>query len=338
MTWRDHLNGDPLPWLLERSNPAVRAAALQRLLDAAPDGSDVVRARGEAMLVDPIAAILAAQDEDGWWEKPGPGYSPKYTSTVWQLITLHELGADPGHPQVRRACEYVLRWTAAESGGFGSSGAKQELRPPPSRVIHCLNGNLLYTLIGFGYLDHPVVQAAIEWAGGAILGSDDVTFYRSGTSGPGFACAANEGLPCAWGAVKELRGLAAIPPDRRSGTVSRAIEAGAAFLLSRDPAVADYPMGFGNTEPSSWWFRFGFPFGYVADVIENLEVLAAFGHVHDARLDAAYELVLSQQDGQGRWRNRHAYNGRTTVDIERQGEPSKWVTLRACSVLKARYG
>jgi len=338
MDWRDHLNGDPLPGLIEPSNPAVRAAALQRLLDAAPDDAEVARARGEAMRVGPIAAILAAQHEDGWWEKPGPGYSPKYTSTVWQLITLDELGADPGHPHVRRACEYVLRWTATESGGFGSSGAKQEQRPPPSRVIHCLNGNLLHALIGFGYLDHPVVQAAIDWAAGAILGGDDVSYYRSGTSGPGFACGANEQLPCAWGAVKELNGLAAIPPERRSAVVSRAIDAGVEFLLSRDPAVADYPMGFGNTKPSSWWFRFGFPFGYVADVLENLEVLAALEYARDARLDHAYALVLSQQGDDGRWRNRHAYNGRTTVDIEGQGEPSKWVTLRACSVLKARYG
>jgi hypothetical protein len=26
------------------------------------------------------------------------------------------------------------------------------------------------------------------------------------------------------------------------------------------------------------------------------------------------------------------------VDVDKQGQPSKWVTLRACSVLKAVYG
>ena len=39
----------------------------------------------------------------------------------------------------------------------------------------------------------------------------------------------------------------------------------------------------------------------------------------------------------GRWVNRSAYNGKTTVDIDKQGRPSKWVTLRACTVLKAAY-
>ncbi|MBX7112645.1 MAG: nitrogen fixation protein NifH [Dehalococcoidia bacterium] len=338
MGWQDHLNGDPLPWLLDHSNPAVRAATLQRLLDAAFDDPEVVRARREAMHVDPIASILAAQQPDGWWEKPGPGYSPKYRSTVWQLIFLEQLGADPSHPQVRRACEYVMRWAPTPSGGFASSGVGQERNPPPSRVIHCLNGNLLHALIAFGHLEAPAVQAGVHWAARSILGTDEVTYYRSGTSGPGFACVANDGLPCAWGAIKELGALALIPQKQRSTRVGQAIEAGVEFLLSRDPAAADYPMGYGNTKPAASWFRFGFPSAYVADVLQNLEVLAALGHARDARLDHAYELVLSGQDDDGRWRNRYAYNGRTTVDIERQGEPSKWVTLRACAVLKARYG
>jgi hypothetical protein len=44
------------------------------------------------------------------------------------------------------------------------------------------------------------------------------------------------------------------------------------------------------------------------------------------------------QDAAGRWRNRYADNGKTWVDIEAQGRPSRWVTLRACTVLRAAYG
>lgn len=46
------------------------------------------------MRTDPIAAILAAQDSAGWWAKPGSGYVPKYTSTVWRVVFLDQLGAD----------------------------------------------------------------------------------------------------------------------------------------------------------------------------------------------------------------------------------------------------
>jgi hypothetical protein len=49
------------------------------------------------------------------------------------------------------------------------------------------------------------------------------------------------------------------------------------------------------------------------------------------------ELVESKQDAEGRWKLEYSYNGKTWVDIERKGQPSKWVTLRALRVLKAAY-
>jgi hypothetical protein len=328
------LQGDPLPWLLDPATPAVRAAALQRLLDRPSDDPKVVASRRAAMGCDPIAGILAAQDPGGWWVKPGPGYGPKYRGTVWSLLFLDQLGADPEDERIERACEYLLTWTSTATGGFGCSGSHLERQPPPSTVLHCLNGNLLRALIGFGYLDDERVQAAIAWAAAAITGDEGFRAYRSWTCGPGFACAANDRQPCAWGALKELRGLARIPAERREASVVAALEQGAAFLLSRDPAVADYPMGYGNERPNGSWFKLGFPSAYVGDVLQTLEVLLELGHGADPRLDHVVELVTSQQDAEGRWRNRYAYNRKTLVDIEVQGQPSKWVTLRAWAALR----
>jgi hypothetical protein len=322
--------------LLAEDTPGVRAAALQRLLDRPADAPDVAAARAAAMEVDPIRSILAAQDPAGWWVKPGPGYGPKYLGTVWQLVFLDQLGADGRHPRIGRACDYVLAMCPTSSGGLGASAVQQETPPPPSAVIHCLNGNLLRALIGFGRLDDDRVQAAIDWAARTITGEGVARWYAT-TPGPGFACGANEKHPCAWGALKEMGALARIPEARRSPLVQRAIEEGVRFLFSRDPAVADYPMGFGNTTPSSSWFKPGFPSGYVADVLQTLEVLAELGHGRDARLHRALAWLESGQDDEGHWRNRYAYKGKTWVDIERQGEPSKWVTLRACTALRAAY-
>lgn len=237
------------------------------------------------MAADPIASILAAQEQDGYWEKPGPGYATKYRGTVWQLIFHDQLGADSEDERVRRACEYVLSHSQAENGGFGAPGVAGAGPSPSSRVIHCLTGNLLRALIGFGWLDDPRLVRAVEWQARSITGEGVATCYRSGTSGPGFACSANEKLPCAWGAVKALGGLSRVPVERRSPEVSRAIQTGVDFLLSRDPAVADYPGGWGNTSPSGSWFKLGFPSGYVADVLQNLEVLAELGHAHSRLFD-----------------------------------------------------
>jgi hypothetical protein len=334
-SWRAALPADPLEWLLEPGDPAVRHLALRQLFDRPADDPDVAASRRAAMTADPIASILATQAPDGHWEKPGPGYATKYRGTVCQLIFLDQLGADPGDERIGRACEYVLSHSQAESGGFGASGVAAAGPPPSSRVIHCLTGNLVRALIGFGWLDDPRVVRALYWQARAITGEGVVTWYRSGTTGPGFACGANEGLPCAWGAVKALGGLARVPAGRRSPGLSRAIQTGAEFLLSRDPAIADYPAGWGNTRPSGSWFKLGFPSGYVADVLQNLEVLAELGHARDPRLENAIEWLLAKQDEHGRWINEYAYNGKTWVDIERQGQPSKWVSLRACRFLRS---
>jgi hypothetical protein len=325
------LRADPLSWLLEEDSPAVRHMVLRLLLDQEEDEPEVRAARRAAMRADPIAAILDRQQPGGYWVKPGPGYAPKYTGTVWSVIFLDQLGADGRDRRIRKASEYVLSHTQASTGGFASSGAKAEGPPSPSTVIHCLNGNLLRAMIGFGWLHDPRVQRAIDWQARSVTGEGFRAYSRSGTTGPRFACVANGGLPCAWGAIKALRGLARIPSRRRTAAVRRAVDVGLQLLLSRDPEVADYPA---TTRVSRSWHKLGFPSGYIADVLQNLETLTELGHARDPRLWNAVGWVLSQQDEHGRWWNRYAYNGKTWMDIERQGTPSKWVTLRACFVLK----
>ena len=285
---------DPLPWLLEQSAPAVRHLALRGLLDSPAGDPEVAEARAAAMRTDPIASILAAQNPEGWWVKPGVGYAPKYTGTVWQLIFLDQFGADGGDERIRAACEYVLNHSQSSGGGFGYAGSGPA-KPAPSSVVHCLNGNLLRALIGFGMLDDPRVARSLDYQAASITGEGEVAFYRSATAGPGFRCGMNYGEPCAWGATKAVLALARVPIERRTPAVARALDEGAAFLLSRDPSVADYPMGPDAT-PSGSWFKLGFPLGYVTDVLQTLEALCEAGMAGDRRLDRAVEWVVSQQD------------------------------------------
>ena len=176
------------------------------------------------------------------------------------------------------------------------------------------------------------MQGALRWAADAILGRGTPEYRASGTSGPGFACGINGKLPCAWGATKELLALAAVPPRRRTRAQREAIEVGVEFVLSHDLSRADFPTA---TSPSSRWLRFGFPASYSADVLELLLALAELGRVRDPRAGPGLELLLSKQDGEGRWRLETTLNGKMHVDIERKGAPSKWLTLRALRVLQA---
>ncbi len=330
--WRARLNADPLPWLLDEADPAVRHRALRELLDRPVDDPEVVATRESSMTTDPIAAILAAQDPEGWWIKPGGGYSPKYSGTVWSLVFLDQLGADGADPRIRRGCTYLLEHTSAPGGGFGWSGGVK--RPADSTVAHCLNGNLLRALLAFGWLDDERVQRSLAWQAASITGEGEIRWYRSATSGPGFECAVNEHLPCGWGAAKAVLALARVPTEARTPKIERALDAGVEFLLSVDPATAMYPMGWGNIKPNASWWKLGFPSGYVADVLQVMEAVAEAGAAGDPRLAPAIEWLLGRQDAEGRWKNRYDYRGKMNIDIDTGGQPSRWVTLRACRVLK----
>jgi hypothetical protein len=190
-------------------------------------------------------------------------------------------------------------------------------------------------MIGFGWGVDPRVRGAIAWETGAILGTPGHRFYQGGTSGPGFACGVNEGLPCGWGAIKALLALARIPPAERTPDVADAIDAGVDLLLSVSPETAMYPMGWGNAKPNGSWFKLGFPSGYVADVLQAMEAACEAGAAGDPRMAGAAEWLVTQQGPDGRYANRYAYAGKMVADIDAPGKPSRWVTLRACAVLKA---
>ncbi len=326
-----------LEWLLEADplNPGVRYFALRDLLGQPTGAPEVVAAQQAVMSSGPVPALLAAQSPEGYWVEPGAGYYPKYTGTVWQFIFLAQFGADGRDPRVVAAGDYVLDHARSSYGGF-SAGAS------PAGMIHCLAGNLAAAALGLGWLGDARLDTALDWLARSITGEGiapaeekdaPVRYYRSGNSAPGFACSANNHQPCAWGAVKAMLALGKVPDAARTPAIGAAINVGIDFLLSRDPAIADYPTAYA-TKPSQSWFRFGYPIAYVTDMLQTLEALVALGCGGDARLRPALEMVLSKQDKQGRWKLEYTYNGKTWAEVEEKGQPSKWVTLRALRVLK----
>jgi hypothetical protein len=326
-----------LDWLLEADaqNPGVRRFALADLLQRPQDDPELRAARQDVMQHGPVPVILANQHPDGYWVEPGPGYYPKYRGSVWQVIFLAQLGADGRDARVRAACDYLLDHALSRLGGFSTSGN-------PSGHIHCLQGNLAAAMIDLGWLGDERLAAALDWLARSITGEGiapfterqaEIRYLRSGNSAPGFVCSANYHLPCAWGAIKAMLALSKVPETARTPLMNAAIETGKDFLLGTDPATAAYPMG-DSEKPNRSWFHFGYPIGYITDVLQNLEVLAALGCAGDPRLANALALLPSKRDDQGRWKLEYTYNGKTWVDVETKGRPSKWVTLRALRVLK----
>jgi len=155
MSWQDQLKGDSLSWLLEPASPGVRYLVLRDLVDDVDEG-EISAAREAAHRDGPIVTILENMSTEGYWEKKGPGYLPKYRSTVWALIMLAQLGASANQDErIALACSYLLDNGLAEGGQFSASGS-------PSGTADCLQGNMCWALTELGY-DDPRLDAAYEW-------------------------------------------------------------------------------------------------------------------------------------------------------------------------------
>jgi hypothetical protein len=314
-------------WLLEPDplNPGVRYYTLQYLLGRTVDDDEVLMAQEEIMQTGPVPTILAAQHPEGYWARPGGGHAPSYTVTIWQIIFLAELGADPKDELVQRGCSYLLDHIVAANGGFSMNP-----RPVPSSVVHCLNGDPLHALLKLGFQNDPRVQSALDWQVNAITGESDIRYYKSGTSDKDFTCAYNQKQPCAWGAVKALKALSTVQPDLRTPDSTRAIEIGANFLIDTDLSKAVYPY---TERINSSWFSFGFPLSFRSDILETTLTLTNLGYRHDPRLEAALQFILAKRDESGRWIMEKSLNGKMWADVEQKGRPSKWITLRALLAL-----
>src|SRR3990170_3898142 len=157
------IKGDPLSWLLEQEDPGVRYLALRDLVKLPPEEPELCAAREKAHFQGPIADLLQAMDEQGFWVEPGPGYYPKYRGTVWSLVTLAQLGASVAvDERIKAACAYLLDHTLTPGGQFGANGT-------PSSTADCLQGNLCWAYLELGYED-PRLDTAFEWMARSVTG------------------------------------------------------------------------------------------------------------------------------------------------------------------------
>jgi hypothetical protein len=82
-----------------------------------------------------------------------------------------------------------------------------------------------------------------------------------------------------------------------------------------------------------FWLNFNFPTLWKTDALEMLGLMVKLGY-RDTRMQDALDLLVSKQDGQGRWLMEKSYNKRLLISLEKDGKPGKWVTLQALRVLK----
>ncbi len=305
-----------ISWLMDSPTPSIRYLTLRRLLGRSEADGDVQAARQAMRSSGAIPAILEQQAPDGFWRGAPGYYARKYSGTHWSMILLTELAADPDDPRMQRAVDYML---AATAHNHMLEDQFDELVPSPAQYgFSCLWGNILRYAVYTGRADDPRVPPIAEY------------LARNLTTG-GCDCVHNAYLPCAWGAVRSLWGLAALP--NRSSMVTAAVDAALAFLLDSgfELAAGAYPT------PGSvhkLWSKLNFPLFYQVDVLFVLRVLGELDALAHPGAQRALAWLDDQRGANGRWRGTSPYSARTwKLSADRQ-DTNRWVSLHAALVLK----
>lgn len=331
--WKSLLKDNPIDWLLEDTNPSVRYYALREILEKSTDAPEVVTAKNALMKSHVITKILDKKHPDGYWGVPEDFYiRSKYKGTVWSFIILAALGADKNDTRIQKTCEFILHNSQdPSSGGFSYQSSSKGVGAP-GKVLPCLTGNMLWSLIRFGYIDDPRVQKGIKW----------ITTYQRFDDG-------EQNLPKDWpykahkscfskhschmGVVKSLKALAEIPTNKRNTDVKKTIEKAVEYLLIHHIYKRSHDL---SKKSKPGWLHLGFPHMYQTDILEILDILTRLG-VKDERMQDAVDIVVSKQNDQGRWILENTFNGRFITNIETKGKTSKWITLNALRMLKRHY-
>ena len=330
----EYASDDTVDWLLEDENPSVKYFTLIDLLGKRIDEPEVRTAKEHIMNIGVVPKILEKQKPGGYWGIQDDFYvRSKYKGTVWNLIILAELGANGKDSRIKETCEFIFKKSQdPRSGGFSTESTIRN-GGLPSKVLPCLTGNMVWSLIRLGYLEDPRAQKGIQW----------ITKYQHFDDG-------EQNMPKDWpykshkacfgkhschmGVVKTLKALAEIPANKRNSGVKNTINKAVEYLLAHHIYKRSHDL---SKKSKPGWLRLGFPLMYQSDILETLGILTKL-HIKDERMQDAIDIIVSKKDENGRWILENSYNGRFITNIETKGKPSKWITLNAIRVLKRYNG
>ena len=303
---------DRMAWLLQAETPSIVHQALRDLRPPQSSPREIQKSKNRIMQTGAASAILARQSTHGNWKIDHGYYGPKFHSTHWSMVLLAELGADGSDERFQRGVEYMLDATrdqveeGLENKCYGWS---------------CLYGNILRYSLQAPVKKDPRVENLVLFCARAMA------------DGP-CDCRSCYGCACAWGAVRVLWGLAAIPKRSRSKEVNEAIRLGIRFLLEdHHLEKADYPIPpKGRVNPM--WFKLSFPLFYHADILFTLRVLDELEALDHRGARAALKWLEAKRRPDGRWKGTSPFRQRTYRVMGAPEETDRWVTLQALRVLR----
>jgi hypothetical protein len=298
---------EAVEWLLA-GDPAVRWQTMRDLVEASP--RTVARERSRVAREGAGARLLAQQDAAGTWA--GGLYSPKWISTTYTMLLLRDLGLPADNRQAGKACALLLDQGLRQDGGIGYGWGRSET---------CVTGMVLSILSYFEYQDDRLDTVAAHLLSQQLPdgGWNCQRPYGATHSSVHTTISALEGLRHY--ELHRQRQLRAVRAAQRRGREFLLVHR---LFRSHRTGEIIKPV----------FIRFAFPPRWHYDILRALDYFREVGAPRDRRLEEAIGIVQRGRDAAGRWPLQNTYKGKTWFELERAGEPSRWITLRALRVLK----
>ena len=241
------------------------------------------------------ARLIAEQDDDGRWG--GGDYSPKWISTTYTLLRLVQLGLPAGHPAALRGCDRLWEW-------------RSRWRTPET----CISGLLIRLTAALG---HPA--AGLDAMVADLLGQQQ--------DDGGWNCATRTDRAKHGSFHTTVLALEALDAYAGDLDVAGAAQRGREFFLHHR-LYRSHRTGAEAIQGSTRLRAFG---EWHFDVLRGLELFTGRPD-RDDRLSDAVEAIRRQRGRDGRWPVHAPYPGKQFFEPEPRG-PSRWITVRATSVL-----
>ena len=299
-----------IDWLLE-GDPAIRWQVMRDLLD---EPSPVWEEERQRTLEHGwVAELLARRGANGEWP------AGRWTATTWTLLLLIACGVPERYPAARPALEALV----------------DKFMPPDKevdgafllgRVDLCHLGFWLGLAAYFLDPDDPRLPPLAD----AILSAQ----FADG----GWNChmrnhphRTHSSFHTTFNVLENVRiavDQGAVPAAPFREAEARAAELMLAHRLFRSDRTGDVITERFTQLTYPWHWHYTF--------LRGLDYLRLTPAIADERLDDPIELLLSARKPSGRWPLQKRIPGTLLVEMERPGQESRWNTLLALRVLRAR--
>ncbi len=321
---------DTIGWLLSSDEPWTRHRTLIDLQHRDDADKAVVEARADLMASGSIVRLIEKASD---W----PGYPLKRHNDaahpLYALATLADFGLRQTDTGIDTLAHSVLEHFDGDQFQTLLWLPKFLTKEDDSEGwawMLCDGPTLLYSLLSFGYRDHPPVERAIE----AIVAMAEDNGWRCGAADslPAFSGPGRKADTCPMATTYILKALSLVPEAHASDAVISGIEA----LLDHWEHQADYKLrmfGIGTD-----FRKLKYPFVWY-DILHVTDVLSRFDTARrDPRLGQMVDEITAQADEDGRYTPTSMFRSWTGWSFADKKHPSPWLTFlveRICSRMKS---